>query len=226
MLCPSLSDTAGHHSLCQGLFLPREESMAQTMRQTTHKEVLGCNPHGVSGITSALLPARYSGSQNPSFNSPVLSRASPSLVVLCEGLSRTQPGKEHLLSSLPSAKPSPPLLPVLRGQGWKGCHGEERIEPSVPGGDGAPHTHAAPIPSPPHAHTLSQAPRVFQRVPPCSSVPEGWVLPCSSQLFLPSPFSSFFSPPPSKYNKSPKSPANEKPLFVRLFPLLSATAEY
>lgn len=143
-----------------------------------------------------------------------------------QGLSTFSP-----LSPLPS--PLLHLLPLLGGQSQEGF----AADATVWGGKNQtlcatwrwstprpPCTCSIPTPCP---YALPGTPRVFQRVPPYSSVPEGWGLLCPpSQPFLPSPFSSFFFPPPSKHNKSAKSPTNEKPLFVPLFPLLSATAKY
>lgn len=193
--------------------------------ETNHPQrALGLQPTWGQWHHFCSCPCKILGFSNPSFNTPVLSRASPSLVVLCEGLSRTRPGLSIIFPLSPLPNHLLHFCPSLLQMPWSG---EERIEPSVPGGDGAPHAQPAPIPIPPHAHIPILALRVFQRVPPCSRVPKGWVLLCPPQLFLPSSFSSFFFPTPSsKHNKSPKSPANEKPLFVPLFPLLSATAEY
>lgn len=180
--------------------------MAQTMRQTTHKEVLGCSQHGVSGssswgITSALLPARYLGFQKPFFNTPVLSRASPSLVVLCEGLSRTRPGAEHLFSSLPSAKPSPPPFAPLGGPEPGGlccrCHGLGRkesnslchVEMEHPMPTLYPfHPHPMPICSPWHPPSVSEGPTLQQ-------CPRGvGAALCPSPAFPSQPFLKLFFP--------------------------------
>lgn len=92
----------------------------------------------------------------------------------------------------------------------------------MPRGGGSPHAHPALTPRPcalSGTVDVSEGPTLQQ------CLEWGGILLCPLQPFLPSPFSGFFFFF-SLYNKTPKSPATEKPLFVPLFPLLSAAAEY
>lgn len=148
------------------------------------------------------------------------------LDVLCEGLSRTRPGAEHLFFSLPSAKPSPPPFAPLGGPEPGGlccrCHGLGRkesnplchVEMEHPMPTLHPfHPHPMPICSPWHPPSVSEGPTLQQ-------CPRGVGAALSPSPAFPSqPFLKlfFFLLPPNT-TKAP-NPPQMRNLFLFLFSL-------